>query len=287
MAFRRVLISGEKVQDTKIDLDGFFSNKIFKINYPDLKTKVIVSPVKTDTIVVDINGDGADTVAKKVKDIGIKYKMKAIIKLEKPMSAVKENNKEKDDELTTNKGLNESIANEYINQSITAYENSINKISPKDLKPLNDWVEGSEYGNEYDVVDNLFSTGITKLEEKITSKKTILETITKSPKENKEVINVPLKTMVGIANKTISNYVSNLSESDQKKLKTILSSNEDELKEKYNSLKESVISKLEKIQESEQDKEVGNAINETIEKVSSESFDKLTYLKLQELNNNL
>ena len=89
--------------------------------------------------------------------------------------------------------------------------------------------------------------------------------------------------MVGIANKTISNYVSNLSESDQKKLKTILSSNEDELKEKYNSLKESVISKLEKIQESEQDKEVGNTINETIEKVSSESFDKLTYLKLQEL----
>ena len=66
-----------------------------------------------------------------------------------------------------------------------------------------------------------------------------------------------------------------------------MSSNEDELKEKYNSLKESVISKLEKIQESEQDKEVGNAINETIEKVSSESFDKLTYLKLQELNNNL
>lgn len=191
------------------------------------------------------------------------------------------------DELTSNRGLNESIANEYINQSITFYENTINKINPNDLKDLNAWLEGTEYNNEYDVVDELFSTGITKLEEKITSKKTILETITKSPKEEKEIVNIPLKTMVGIANKTISNYVSNLSESDQKKLKTILSSNEDELKEKYNSLKESVISKLEKIQESEQDKEVGNAINETIEKVSSESFDKLTYLKLQELNNNL
>jgi hypothetical protein len=191
------------------------------------------------------------------------------------------------DELTSNRGLNESIANEYINQSITFYENTINKINPNDLKDLNTWLEGSEYNNEYDVVDNLFSTGITKLEEKITSKKTILETITKSPKEEKEVVNIPLKTMVGIANKTISNYVSNLSESDQKKLKTILSSNEDELKEKYNSLKENVISKLEKIQESEQDKEVGKTINETIEKVSSESFDKLAYLKLQELNNNL
>ena len=191
------------------------------------------------------------------------------------------------DELTSNRGLNESIANEYINQSITFYENTINKINPNDLKDLNAWLEGTEYNNEYDVVDELFSTGITKLEEKITSKKTILETITKSPKEEKEIVNIPLKTMVGIANKTIRDYVSNLSESDQKKIKTILSSNEDELKEKYNSLKESVISKLEKIQESEQDKEVGNAINETIEKVSSESFDKLTYLKLQELNNNL
>ena len=99
MAFRRVVISGEKVQDTKTDLDGFFSNKVFKTNYPGLKTKIILSPVKKDTIVVDINGDGADTVAKKVKDIAIKYKMKAVIKLEKPMSAVNENDKEKNDEL--------------------------------------------------------------------------------------------------------------------------------------------------------------------------------------------
>ena len=68
MAFRRVVISGEKVQDTKADLDGFFSNKVFKTNYPGLKIKSILSP-KKDTIVVDINGDGADTVAKKVEDI--------------------------------------------------------------------------------------------------------------------------------------------------------------------------------------------------------------------------
>ncbi len=191
------------------------------------------------------------------------------------------------DELTSNKGLNESIADEYLNQSITVYENTINKINSKDLKDLNIWVDGTEHGNEYDVVDNLFSTGITKLEEKITSKKTILETITKSPKENKDVVAIPLKTMVDIANKTINNYISNLTESDQKKLKSILSLTEDELKEKYNTLKESVISKLEKIQENEQDKEVGERINETINKVNTESFDKLNYLKLQELNNNL
>ena len=191
------------------------------------------------------------------------------------------------DELTSYRGLNESIANEYINQSITFYENTINKIKPIDLKGLNSWLEGTEYNNEYDVVDDLFSTGVTKLEEKITSKKTILETITKTPKENKDVVAIPLKTMVDIANKTINNYVSDLTESDQKKLKSILSLNEDELKEKYDTLKESIISKLEKIQESDQDKEVGERINETITRVNSESFDKLNYLKLQELNNNL
>jgi len=90
MAFRRVVISGEKVDDTKKNLDDFLSNKVFKTNYPDLQVKVVVSPVKKDTIVVDVNGEGADTVAKKVKDIGQKYKMKAVIKLEKPMSAVNE-----------------------------------------------------------------------------------------------------------------------------------------------------------------------------------------------------
>ena len=91
MAFRRVVISGERVEDTKENIDSFFEHENFKSNYPDLKYKVIVSPVKNDTIVVDVNGDGADTVAKKIKDIGLKYKMRAIIKLEKPMSAVKEN----------------------------------------------------------------------------------------------------------------------------------------------------------------------------------------------------
>ena len=191
------------------------------------------------------------------------------------------------DELSSNKGLSESVANEFINESITAYENLVNKITPTQIKELKSWVGHIKCENTYKNVDDLFSTNVLTLENKIKSKKTILETITKLPKENKEVIAVPLKTMVNIANKTISNYVSNLNESDQIKLKTLLSSKEDELVEKYNSLKESVISKLEKIQEKEQDKEVEKTINETIEKINRESFDKLGYLKLQELNNNL
>lgn len=191
------------------------------------------------------------------------------------------------DELATNKGINESIAAEYINQSIVVYENTINKILLEDLTIISNWVNGSKCGNEYDVIDGLFSKGITKLEEKINSKKTILETIIKLPKKNKEVVNIPLKTMLDIANKTINSYINNLTESDQKKLKSILSLKEDKLIEKYELLKESVISKLEKIQETDKDNDIEKTINETIKKVNSESFNKLSYLKLQELNNNL
>lgn len=191
------------------------------------------------------------------------------------------------DELSVNKGLNESIANEYINQSITVYENSINKISKNDVKSINDWIEGTEYNNEYDVIDNLFSTGITKLEEKIKSKKTILETITKLPKQEKEIINIPLNTMVSIANKTIKNYINGLTESDQKKLKTLLTKDDEVLKTEYNTLKENVLNRLESIQETDQDEEVIQRINETIEKITLESFDKLNYFKLKQLNENL
>ena len=60
------------------------------------------------------------------------------------------------DELNSNKGLSESIANEFINKSISIYENTINKISNKDIKPITDWVYGSDYNNEYDVIDDLF-----------------------------------------------------------------------------------------------------------------------------------
>ena len=39
--------------------------------------------------------------------------------------------------------------------------------------------------------------------------------------------------------------------------------------------------------ETDKDNDIEKTINETIKKVNSESFNKLSYLKLQELNNNL
>jgi hypothetical protein len=93
--------------------------------------------------------------------------------------------------------------------------------------------------------------------------------------------------MVSIANKTIKNYINGLTESDQKKLKTLLTKDDEVLKTEYNTLKENVLNKLESMQETDQDKEVTQRINETIEKITVESFDKLNYFRLQQLNENL
>ena len=120
MAYRRVLLVGDKLPETKKELENMFSSKLFKTNYAGVKTKIIVSPVKNDTLVVDLNGEGADTVSKKVKDVGQKYKMKAIIKTEKPMSKVGESK-------ITKSALKEIIKTEIKN---TIKEESMFKIEP-------------------------------------------------------------------------------------------------------------------------------------------------------------
>jgi len=190
-------------------------------------------------------------------------------------------------ELNTNKGLNESIGNEFINQSVIIYENTINKINSKDLKELQMWVGHIQCENEYKHIDNFFTNNVTNLVDKIKSKNTILETITKSKEDKKDILKVPIKSMVNIANKTISEHLSKLSESDIKELKSLLSSNDKDLMESFYTVKGSVIGKLEKLQEGESENEILERINETITKVKNENFDKISYLKLKKLNENL
>ena len=108
-----------------------------------------------------------------------------------------------------------------------------------------------------------------------------------SSKEQKEIINVPLKSMINVANKTVKNFVSSLDESERKELKKILSTPKETLVEDYNSQKESVISKLSEQKDNENDKEVVNTIEEVLNKLQTESFSELNYFKLKQLNEGL
>jgi hypothetical protein len=171
---------------------------------------------------------------------------------------------------------------------VTLYENSVNKIIPADLKKINDWVSNNSVNeNNYEVIDNLLSHKVLNLESKIQSKRIISETITKKPVTEKEVVKVPLSTMVTMANKTISNYIDHLNESEKKEFNELLSVDDSELEPKYSTIKENVVEKLETMYNQNSEKSTRQAITETIEKISTEKYDKLNYYKLKNLHDNL
>jgi hypothetical protein len=191
------------------------------------------------------------------------------------------------DELSDKKGLSESLANEFINESIVAYENLHNKIKPTSIKDLKSWVGHVKCENNYKEIDNLFSSNILTLESKIKSKKIIKESLTSKRDEKKETIKVPLKTMVNIANKTVGNFISSLSESERKELGSLLNESKEVLQEKYNNQKEIVLNKLIDKKKAEVDSETINTIDQVIEKIQKESFSEIGYFKLKNLSEGL
>lgn len=187
------------------------------------------------------------------------------------------------DELSSNKGLNENVANDFIHESITFYENTINKIQDKDLTSIKKWVNHINVENEYETIDNLFNNSVLNLEGRILAKQMIKEGLTKPVKTENEVINLPISTMVNIANKTITNHYNSLSEDEKKMFNLVMESNDEDLKEKFQPLKENVITKLNTLKENLGD-DISSTIQETIEKVKSEEYSKITYFKLKNLS---
>lgn len=194
------------------------------------------------------------------------------------------------DELSTNKGYDQKLAEDFVFESITMFENIVNKTDKKDLEKLKRWVIGVNSHNQYTDIDNLFynSSDVLHLENKVKSKKIIVDIIKKSPiNENKETINLPLSSMVRVANKTIEEFISNLNESERKELNSLLKEDESILVEKFESLKDDAVVKLVVVLESESDESVKNTINETIDNIKSKKFDRLEYFKLKNLADNL
>lgn len=191
------------------------------------------------------------------------------------------------DDLSSNKGLHTEIVNDYINESVTIYENTLNKVTGNDINKIISWVGSPKINNNYEVIDNLFNTNILAIESRIQSKKMISETLKKKPNVIKESVNIPLSSMVNVANKTISNYIDSLNESEKAELTKLLSENDDKLEGEFNVIKENVVNKLTEMKNNESDKSTQTRIEETLNKVMSEKYDKLSYFKLKSLNENI
>jgi len=189
------------------------------------------------------------------------------------------------DELSSPKALGDP--NEYINECIKIYENTVNKIKQSEINQIVGWVGNKNIENNYTDIDTLFSNDVLTIESKIKSRNIIKESLRKLPITKTDGVDLPLSTMVSVANKTIKNYIDGLNESDKKEIMSLLSEDDSELSVKYVTLKNTVIEKLTEMKNASTESSMQTRIDETISKVISEKYDKLTYFRLKNLKENL
>jgi hypothetical protein len=123
--------------------------------------------------------------------------------------------------------------------------------------------------------------------ERIKSKKNITKVLTSTSGIVKESINIPLKSMVRIANQTLSNYIETLDENSKKEFIQIMSEDSTSLENKFETIRESAISKLKVILEKEEEFELKTKLSETIDRLKVEKFDQLNFLKLKNLEESI
>jgi hypothetical protein len=185
------------------------------------------------------------------------------------------------DQLTTPQGLNESDSKDFLEEGISLIQKLVPSI--KTPKTLSENVK-----NKYSDIDSLVYTNKLDLMERIKSKKALINTLSSSkPESIKESINIPLKSMVSIANQTMNNYLENLNESDKKEFLSLMNEDTSVLKEKFETLRESTISKLNVILENENEIEMKTKLSETIDRLKVEDFNQLNFLKLKNLEESI
>jgi predicted RND superfamily exporter protein len=185
------------------------------------------------------------------------------------------------DQLSSPQGLTENDAKDFLDEGI----NLIQKLLPtiKTPKTMSENVE-----NNYSDVDSLVYSNKLDLMERLKSRKNLIQVLTSSKKETvKETINIPLKSMVSIANQTLNSYLDNLDEGDKKEFIQLMSEDTSSLKTKFEDLRSSAIEKLSTLLESEQEFEVKTKLSETIDRLKVEKFDQLNFLKLKNLEESI
>lgn len=186
------------------------------------------------------------------------------------------------DDLSKPQGLNEQDAKEFVSEGISL----IQKLLPKVKLPK--LMGESSVQNKYQIIDDLvYIENRISLTERMDLKKKLCKVITESEKTQKETIQIPLTTMVKIANQTVQKYIENLDESSKKELFELLKEDDSSLKTKFEELKEKALEKLSPIANSENDSETRQKIEETISKIREDKFSQINFLKLKRLEQSI
>jgi hypothetical protein len=184
------------------------------------------------------------------------------------------------DQLSSPQGLSEKDASQFLEEGIDL----LSRILPhvKLPKTLQETIE-----NQYYDIDVLVYNHKINLHERLESRKNILSTLTKDKKVVSESINIPIKTMVNVANQTLRSYVDSLDESSKKEFFKIINEDSKVLEETFEKMKSDGINKLNSILENETEKEIKEKITETIDKLKTEKFDQLNFVRIKKLINSI
>ena len=184
------------------------------------------------------------------------------------------------DQLSTPQGLSEQDAKYFIEEGI----NILNKVLPTVKLPSN---VSEKTENNYSDIDTLVYSQRINLIERVNAKKNLIKILTSNKESIKESVNIPISSMVTVANQTIRNYIETLDENSKKEFFQIVSEDIKTLETKFETLRESTISKLTNLQNNEDSQDMKTKISETIDKIKSEKFDQLNFLKLKNLEESI
>ena len=194
------------------------------------------------------------------------------------------------DNLSKKKGLSNDIATDYINESIE-YSQILIENNERSLKNVDEWISSivkKSVNNYKDIDITIYNKSIKNLETVLESKKRIINTIiSEDKKEIKESINLPLKTMLRVANDRLNKELSNISESERRELIELSSLSDKSIKLEIDTLKENVISNLKTSLNESKENDLKDTIENTIKKISESKYDKYNLYQLRKLNQGL
>jgi len=179
------------------------------------------------------------------------------------------------DQLSSPQGLNEEEAKEYLSEGISL----IQQILPEIKLPRTQ----GKTENYYKTIDALVYNRSVDIKERVESKKQVIKTLMEQNIKNSEFVNLPIESMVKVANSTINSYLNKLDEGSKKEVLSLLSDDTNVLKENFNTTRKEALSKLNTILSTESDFETKTKISETIERIETTEFDHLNFLKLKSL----
>ena len=194
------------------------------------------------------------------------------------------------DNLSKKKGLSNDIATDYINESIE-YSQILIENNERSLKNVDEWISSivkKSVNNYKDIDITIYNKSIKNLETVLESKKRIINTIiSEDKKEIKESINLPLKTMLRVANDRLNKELSNINETERKELIELSSLSDKSIKLEIDTLKENVIFNLKTSLNESKEKDLKDTIENTIKKISESKYDKYNLYQLRKLNQGL